>query len=61
MTHRELHGVQCPLTGLLTVAVCAVLADASPFAAITDWLHEPDDHARARFVFGGATRRDVPW
>lgn len=47
---RDPRGVrQPPLTRLLTVAVCAVLAGASSFAAMTDWLHDLDEQARARF------------
>lgn len=48
---RDARGVRYPLAGLLTVAVCAVLAGASSFAAITDWLHDLDAHARARLGF----------
>jgi hypothetical protein len=40
-----------PLTGLLTLAVCAVVAGASSFTAIADWLHDLDDIARARLGF----------
>lgn len=40
-----------PLAGLLTVAVCAVPAGASSFAAITDWLHDLDEQAQARLGF----------
>jgi predicted transposase YbfD/YdcC len=46
--------VRYPLTALLAVGVCAVLAGASSFAAITDWLHDLDDHARARLGFAHA-------
>ncbi|MGW3607481.1 transposase family protein [Micromonospora sp. NPDC005161] len=45
-----------PLSGLLAVAVCAVLAGASSFAAITDWLHDLDEQARDRPGFS----RQVP-
>jgi predicted transposase YbfD/YdcC len=48
---RDPRGVRYPLAGLLTVAVCAVLAGASSFAAITDWLHDLDESARARLGF----------
>jgi predicted transposase YbfD/YdcC len=48
---RSPRGVRYPLTGLLTVAVCAVLAGASSFTAIADWLHDLDDIARARLGF----------
>jgi hypothetical protein len=44
------------LAELLTVAVCAVLAGASSFAAITDWLYDLDEHAQVRLGFG----RGVP-
>jgi predicted transposase YbfD/YdcC len=53
---RDPRGVRYPLAGLLTVAVCAVLAGASSFAEITDWLHDLDDTARVRLGFG----RGVP-
>jgi hypothetical protein len=53
---RRRRGVRYPLAGLLTVAVCAVLAGASSFAAITDWLHDLDEHARTRLGFS----RGVP-
>jgi predicted transposase YbfD/YdcC len=53
---RDPRGVRYPLAGLLAVAVCAVLAGASSFAAITDWLHDLDDSARARLGF----ERGVP-
>jgi predicted transposase YbfD/YdcC len=43
--------VRYPLAGLLTVAVCAVLAGASTFAAISDWLHDLDEITRARLGF----------
>ncbi|MGW3808473.1 ISAs1 family transposase [Micromonospora sp. NPDC005113] len=50
---RDPRGVRYPLSGLLAVAVCAVLAGASSFAAITDWLHDLDEQARDRLGFGG--------
>ncbi|TDC41594.1 ISAs1 family transposase [Micromonospora sp. KC207] len=40
-----------PLTALLAVAVCAVMAGASSFAAITDWLHDLDEDAQDRLGF----------
>src|SRR4051812_44741498 len=57
---RDPRGVRYPLTSLLAVAVCAVLAGASSFAAITDWLHDLDEHAQDRLGFtagvpGGST------
>jgi len=48
---RQRRGVRYPLVGLLTVAVCAVLAGASTFAAISDWLHDLDEVTRARLGF----------
>ncbi len=48
---RDPRGVRYPLATLLTVAVCAVLAGASSFAAITDWLYDLDEHARDRLGF----------
>jgi predicted transposase YbfD/YdcC len=48
---RDPRGIRYPLPALLAVAVCAVLAGASSFAAITDWLHDLDDHARDRLGF----------
>ena len=48
---RSPRGARYSLTGLLTVAVCAVIAGASSFAAITDWLYDLDDLARARLGF----------
>ena len=49
---RDPRGVRYPLSGLLTVAVCAVLAGVSSFTAIADWLHDLDEQARARLGFG---------
>ncbi|TDC46920.1 transposase family protein, partial [Micromonospora sp. KC207] len=45
---RDPRGVRYPLTALLAVAVCAVMAGASSFAAITDWLHDLDEDAQDR-------------
>ena len=53
---RSPRGLRYPLAGLLTVAVCAVMAGASSMAAIADWLHDLDDITRARLGF----RRGVP-
>ena len=53
---RSRHGLRYPLSGLLTVAVCAVMAGASSIAAIADWLHDLDDVARTRLGFA----RGVP-
>jgi predicted transposase YbfD/YdcC len=48
---RDPRGVRYPLTALLAVAVCAVMAGASSFAAITDWLHDLDECAQERLGF----------
>ncbi|BEL06336.1 ISAs1 family transposase [Actinoplanes sichuanensis] len=48
---RDPRGVRYPLSALLAVAVCAVIAGASSFAAITDWLHDLDEDAQARLGF----------
>jgi predicted transposase YbfD/YdcC len=41
------------MSALLVVAVCAVLAGASSFAAIVDWLYDLDEQARTRLGFAG--------
>jgi hypothetical protein len=48
---RSPRGLRYPLAGLLSVAVCAVMAGASSVTAIADWLHDLDDVARARLGF----------
>ncbi|WP_433532718.1 transposase family protein [Micromonospora sp. CA-263727] len=48
---RDPRGVRYPLTPPLAVAVCAVMAGASSFAAITDWLHDLDEGAQEQLVF----------
>jgi predicted transposase YbfD/YdcC len=48
---RDPRGIRYPLSALLMVAVCAVLAGASSFAAITDWLQDLDGHTRHRLGF----------
>jgi predicted transposase YbfD/YdcC len=48
---RNPRGIRYPLAALLTVAVCAVLAGASSFAAITDWLYDLDESAQVRLGF----------
>lgn len=48
---RDPRGIRYPLAAVLTVAVCAVMAGASSFAVITDWLHDLDEHARTRLGF----------
>jgi hypothetical protein len=57
---RDPRGVVLyPLSALLEVAVCAVLAGASSFAAVTDWLHDLDEHARTRLGFDQAIPADT--
>lgn len=51
---RHRRGVRYRLASLLAVAVCAVLAGATTFAAIADWAADLDEAARARLGF---TRR----
>ncbi|GAA2917099.1 ISAs1 family transposase [Actinoplanes cyaneus] len=48
---RDPRGIRYPLSAVLAVAVCAVMAGASSFAAISDWLHDLDEHARIRLGF----------
>jgi predicted transposase YbfD/YdcC len=48
---RDPRGVRYPLAGLLAVAVCAVLAGATTFAAIADWAADLDPPAWARLGF----------
>src|SRR3954447_3819142 len=48
---RNPRGIRYPLAALLSVAVCAVLAGASSFAAITDWLYALDEPAQVRLGF----------
>jgi predicted transposase YbfD/YdcC len=43
--------VRYPLAALLAVAVCAVLAGATSFTAITDWLYDLDEPDRQRLGF----------
>ncbi|MDP9792920.1 hypothetical protein J2S43_001432 [Catenuloplanes nepalensis] len=50
---RDPRGIRYPLTSLLAVAVCAVLAGASSLAAITDWLHDLDETGQGRLGFTG--------
>ncbi|MGX6607954.1 transposase family protein [Micromonosporaceae bacterium Da 78-11] len=51
---RDPRGIRYPLSAVLTVAVCAGMAGASSFAAITAWLHDLDEQARTRLGFGDA-------
>lgn len=48
---RNLHGTRYPLVALLTVAVCGVLAGATSFAAIVDWLYDLDEQDQQRLGF----------
>lgn len=48
---RNPHGVRYPLAALLAVAVCAVLAGATSFAAIADWLYDLDEADQQRLGF----------
>jgi predicted transposase YbfD/YdcC len=50
---RDRRGTRYPLASILAVAVCAVLAGASTFAAITDWASDLDDIAGRRLGFTG--------
>jgi predicted transposase YbfD/YdcC len=50
---RDPRGVRYPLTSLLAVAVCAVLAGAATFAAMADWAADLDPAAWARLGFTG--------
>jgi hypothetical protein len=50
---RDPRGVRYSLAGLLAVAVCAVLAGAGTFAAITDWAADLDPAAGIRLGFTG--------
>jgi DDE_Tnp_1-associated/Transposase DDE domain len=51
---RDPRGIRYPLTAVLAVAVCAVMAGASSFAAISDWLQDLDEHGRVRLGFTDA-------
>lgn len=48
---RKPRGRRYPLVSILAVAVCAVLAGASTFAAITDWAQDLDRPAWLRLGF----------
>ena len=50
---RDRRGIRYPLASLLAVAVCAVLAGAVTFAAITDWADDLDPAAGRRLGFTG--------
>src|SRR5258706_9825516 len=51
---RDPRGIRYRLTSLLAVAVCAVLAGATTFAAIADWAADLDSATRGRLGFAGA-------
>src|SRR6266542_3622342 len=48
---RDPRGTRYPLVSMLAVAVCAVLAGACTFAAITDWVRDLDRPAWGRLGF----------
>ena len=48
---RDPRGTRYPLVSMLAVAVCAVLAGACTFAAITDWVRDLDRAVWARLGF----------
>ena len=48
---RNPRGTRYPLAALLSVAVCAVLAGATTFAAIADWLYDLDEQAQIKLGF----------
>jgi predicted transposase YbfD/YdcC len=50
---RDRRGIRYSLASLLAVAVCAVLAGAVTFAAITDWADDLDPAAGRRLGFTG--------
>lgn len=50
---RDARGVRYPLASLLAVAVCAVMAGASTFAAIGDWVDDLDVSQWGRLGFTG--------
>ncbi|MFD7657882.1 ISAs1 family transposase [Actinosynnema sp. NPDC059797] len=58
---RDPRGIRYPLSALLMIAVCAVLAGASSFAAISDWLQDLDRHARDRLGFDRIPSATTIW
>src|SRR5216117_235846 len=48
---RDPRGRRYPLVSMLAVAVCAVLAGACTFAAITDWVRDLDRPVWGRLGF----------
>src|SRR6266702_975872 len=51
---RDPRGTRYPLVSMLAVAVCAVLAGACTFAAITDWVRDLDRPAWGRLGWDAA-------
>src|SRR4051812_36718782 len=49
---RAPRGRRYPLVSVLAVAVCAVLAGACTFAAVSDWVRDLDRPVWARLGFG---------
>src|SRR4051812_49794852 len=49
---RDPRGRRYPLVSVLAVAVCAVLAGACTFAAVSDWVRDLDRPVWARLGFG---------
>jgi predicted transposase YbfD/YdcC len=58
---RRRRGVRYRLASLLAVAVCAVLAGASTFAAIADWVADLDPPARVRLGLGRVPAASTVW
>jgi predicted transposase YbfD/YdcC len=50
---RDPRGIRYPLASVLAIAVCAVLAGATTFTAITDWAADLDPAAWIRLGFTG--------
>lgn len=48
---RDRRGIRYPLVGIVAVAVCAVLAGACTFAAVTDWMQDLDRDAWVKLGF----------
>src|SRR3954471_12202424 len=57
---RDPRGVRYRLASLLAVAVCAVLAGAGTFAAITDWAADLDPAAGIRLGVTGRVPAPPP-
>ncbi|MFD0585016.1 transposase family protein [Dactylosporangium darangshiense] len=56
---RHRRGVRYRLVSLLAVAVCAVLAGATTFAAIGDWAADLDEAARRQLGSSAVSRPAV--